>query len=102
MEKHGIEADTPSQERPPCWNISGCGYWQWSHHDGESQNNVLEHRLLAVAEYGFDAVCGSVVHHVNHMKMDNRIENVDIMSNSEHMKYHSNHPGFAHLPEHQE
>ena len=48
------------------------------------------HRLLAVAEWGFDAVKGMVVHHKNDIPWDNRPENLELMTPSEHMRYHSN------------
>lgn len=102
MKTNGIEADTQCPNRPPHFSVNRRRYYRWSHDDGECSRTVLEHRLLAVAEYGFDAVCGKCVHHINHMKLDNRPENLDLMTNSDHGKYHQEHPGFAHLPEHRE
>lgn len=46
------------------------------------------HRLVAVAKYGFDEVAGDVVHHKNGIPWDNRLENLELMSNSEHASLH--------------
>ena len=48
------------------------------------------HRLLAVAEWGFDAVKDMAVHHKNDIPWDNRPKNLELMTPSEHMRYHSN------------
>jgi len=47
------------------------------------------HRLVAVAEYGFDAVAGNDVHHVNGIKWDNRPENLEAMSSELHATLHN-------------
>lgn len=48
--------------------------------DGEvvhvERKSVRVHRLVAVAEWGFDEVCKSEIHHRNGMKLDNRPENL--------------------------
>lgn len=54
-------------------------------------NRVYIHRLLAVAEFGFDKVCGSVVHHVNGVPWDNREENIEVHTNSDHASMHQGH-----------
>jgi len=102
MKKHGIEADTPNQERPPYLHIHESGYWKWRCRIDYEWHHVLEHRLLAVAEYGFDKVSQNVVHHRNHHSVDNRPENLELMTRSEHTSYHKTHPGFGHLETHQE
>lgn len=55
--------------------------------DGE-ECDVLHHRLLAVAEWGIDAVEDSIVHHKNGVKWDNRPENIELMNQSEHAALH--------------
>lgn len=57
--------------------------------DGEQQG-VQIHRLVAVAEYGFDEVDGKVVHHKNGVKWDNRLENLQPMLKEEHQRMHQN------------
>lgn len=55
----------------------------------DSGNVVLVHRLIAVAEEGFAAVCGKVVHHRNNIPWDNRPANLQVMTRSEHSEVHS-------------
>ena len=55
--------------------------------DGE-QVGVQIHRLVAVAEYGFDAVEGNVIHHKNEIKWDNRPCNIEPMSRKQHQQKH--------------
>lgn len=102
MKKLGIESDNPTWERPPAYRTNKGGYREWRHSRGGDTWQLYEHRLLAVAEFGFGAVRDMHVHHKNHMKLDNRPENLEIMTRSEHSSYHSNHPGFGHLETHQE
>lgn len=61
------------------------GYCVWR----ENGHAVLVHRLLAVAEYGLDAVDGNVVHHENHIQFDNRHDNIQLMDRREHASYHA-------------
>lgn len=49
---------------------------------------VRVHRLLAVAEYGYDAVVDKHIHHKNEIPWDNRPENITPMENSEHIGLH--------------
>ena len=55
----------------------------------ESPDKVYVHRLLAVAEYGVDKVAGNHVHHKNGVQWDNRIENLEVLSSTEHGELHS-------------
>jgi predicted transcriptional regulator len=49
---------------------------------------VLHHRLLAVAKFGFDAVKDKHVHHENGIPWDNRPNNLQLVTNSEHRRIH--------------
>lgn len=49
----------------------------------------MVHRLMMVAEEGFDALEDKVVHHKNHIPWDNRTENLELMSRAEHSSHHS-------------
>jgi predicted transcriptional regulator len=45
---------------------------------------VLVHRLLAVAEFGFESVKDMDVHHLNTIPWDNRPENLELLTQKEH------------------
>lgn len=56
--------------------------------NGES-DKIYMHRLLAVAEYGFENACNSVVHHKNEIRWDNRPSNIELMeSHRDHAIQH--------------
>jgi predicted DNA-binding protein YlxM (UPF0122 family) len=46
------------------------------------------HRLMAVAEYGLNALDGKVVHHKNGISWDNRPENLELMDQPNHVREH--------------
>lgn len=58
-----------------------------SNHRGTT-DSVGIHRLVMVAEQGFDAVAGKHVHHRNGIRFDNRPENLELFSRSEHAQHH--------------
>ena len=60
------------------------GYMRWSTSYNGERAHCLVHRLLAVAEYGFDEVADKVVHHENGVKWDNRPENIKPMTKKAH------------------
>lgn len=64
------------------------GYLYWV--DNTNHNWIAVHRLAAVAWFGLDKVKDKVVHHKNGIKYDNREENLDLMTQSEHVKKHRN------------
>ncbi len=64
------------------------GYEIWDCRDGYDSDEVYVHRLLAVAEYGLAAVKNKQIHHKNGVPWDNRHENVEPLSNSDHQKLH--------------
>lgn len=49
---------------------------------------VLEHRLIAEEHAGRLLEANEVVHHINHIRTDNRVENLQIMTASEHQSMH--------------
>jgi len=63
----------------------------YAHYNGgekQEQDRVRLHRLLAVAEYGYDAVADTEVHHKNNIPWDNRPENIELLSKADHAKHH--------------
>jgi len=95
MEKFGIERRGYSEsthlaqrsEVVPFYLEHG-SYPGWvGSHKGRSEH-LLSHRLLAVSEFGFDALYGKVVHHKNGCKIDNRPENLELITQAEHMDRH--------------
>jgi len=51
-------------------------------------DSVGIHRLVMVAERGFDAVADKHVHHKNGVRWDNRPENLELLSRAEHANRH--------------
>lgn len=72
---------------------TGYEYWsstEWRDGaDSRTTEIVYVHRLLAVAEYGFDAVANMDVHHENGIPWDNRPENIDVIEPAEHARLHA-------------
>lgn len=93
MEKHGIERRKPANERPLSTQTSDEGYSTICHHIDGRKHEVKIHRLIAVAEHGFEAVKDNDVHHKSEIPWDNRRENLELMTRSEHMTLHNNERG---------
>ena len=53
---------------------------------------VKEHRLVAAQEWGIDAVKDMHVHHKNGDRASNKIENLELLSKSEHSRLHRRSP----------
>ena len=62
--------------------------WDPNKSDCEPASQVLHHRLLAVAEYGFEAVVDKQVHHKNGIPWDNRPDNIEPISQRDHIRKH--------------
>lgn len=70
-------------------NIHGVGYPRWNHtYRSGDKHGVFVHRLLAVAEFGFEAVAENEVHHKNGIHWDNRPDNLELMDHDTHMSQH--------------
>lgn len=94
LSRHGIEQRPMSESimfghsggviRVPFYTHKR-GHEMWR---GEDDSFIPVHRLQAVAEWGFEAVKDKHVHHKNGIPWDNRPENLELLSNSDHQKAH--------------
>ena len=91
----GIKVRTSGESRRLLKSQAGSKNYHWKgfyiHKGGyrvvydEDHRRVLEHRLVLKSKLKK----GEVVHHVNGNKLDNRPENLMIMTQSEHIKEHA-------------
>ena len=49
---------------------------------------IYEHRQVMEAHLGRDLTSDELVHHRNHDKLDNRLENLEVMPRGEHQRMH--------------
>lgn len=97
MDKHDIptrertEAATAKRRKEYTGiSMASGGHYQWCQWDRKTETfeTVRVHRLLAVAEYGLDAVADVDVHHKNNIPWDNRPDNLELLDRSEHTSHH--------------
>jgi hypothetical protein len=78
-------ADGPSRSPVP-FRTGRDGYERWK----AGNHTVLVHRLVAVAEWGFEAVADRIVHHCSGIPWDNRSSHLQIFdSHREHGRFHA-------------
>jgi len=92
LDEHGIPKRSRSEAQKLAWGDHP-GYpfrtMKRGHEVWQTENRVFEvHRLLAISEYGPEAVAGMHVHHENGIPWDNRPENLELVSNSAHQSKH--------------
>lgn len=81
-------------------SIAKCGYvyvpaptWWKGTRRGGNGSHAREHHVVYCEANNLTFVPdGCVVHHINHNKLDNRLENLQLMSNGEHTRYHNLNP----------
>ena len=72
----------------PAWNggwITNSGYKEFN----TNSKRFRYHRYIMEKHIGRKLKSFEVVHHMNHDRLDNRIENLEIMSKSDHSRYHN-------------
>lgn len=75
----------------PCpFQTNTNGYEVWGHPNSKKYDGatVLVHRLVKLAEVGFDALKDRDVHHRNTIKWDNRPSNLELIDRGEHTRRH--------------
>lgn len=82
-------------ERNPNWNdrqtLSSGGYrmvWLPAHPNARGGGWVLEHRMVMSAHLGRPLTNEEVVHHRNGDKLDNRIDNLEVLTAATHRREH--------------
>jgi transposase len=88
--RDSVEASKAARRVERATFITGTdGYEFWQSRTEDGLKHVYVHRLLAVAEFGFETVCGNIVHHRNNISWDNQHENIAVMSRSDHSDIHN-------------
>lgn len=88
LQKLGVDIRDAGDYHYPTVYFSEDGYLTCRVRVFDKRHAFRVHRLVAVAEYGFDAVSGNDVHHKNGHKADNRRENLELLSRSKHAEMH--------------
>jgi len=95
--KHAINPSYNRGENNPAWaggRTRGTHdyflVYQPNHPNKNSNNNVLEHRLVMEKKLGRYLTKDELVHHINGIRDDNRIENLELTAKNEHkLRYRS-------------
>lgn len=85
-----------SKEKSPHWKG---GRWQHKsgyimirvdgHPESDRDRYVEEHRIIMEKHIGRPLRKDEIVHHINEIRNDNRIENLELMTRSSHMVHHN-------------
>lgn len=73
-----------ASRNPATYYMDDKGYMKWVSDSSGHRDVVAVHRLLAVAEHGFDAVKSKHVHHESNVPWDNRPGNLTPLEPGEH------------------
>jgi len=86
VKKHGLEPKPKGNYQPiPTYKTTKEGPVRIT----DKPDYIYLHRLLAVSEWGFDAVKDMHVHHVDKVPWDNRPDNLKLLTPSDHMSHHA-------------
>lgn len=91
-DKYGIERPDllpDATTNPASYCITNRGYEEAVSMTEDGVRSMYIHRLVAIAEYGAEAVKDKIVHHRNGIPWDNRPENLKLMTQSEHATVHA-------------
>lgn len=101
METYGMERRSASQAKSNAHGYLDHASFRTKKNGREiwkvGDHSILVYRLLAVSEWGLDEVSKYDVHHKNGIEWDNRIENLELVTNSEHRKRHRDIDGIDRL-----
>lgn len=95
VDKFGIERAVDEKyvrdasRNPASYTITDRGYERALSMTEDGTHEIYIHRLVAIAEHGVEAVKDKIVHHRNKIPWDNRPENLELMTQSEHATMHS-------------
>lgn len=98
MEKYGVERRDATEAARDARRVerasfghSGAGYEQWQVRDSDGNTTVCVHQLTAIADGADPAEVfgdGTHTHHRNGIPWDNRPDNLEIVTLSQHKKSH--------------
>jgi len=93
MKNYDIETRSKQEAQrlrrgPPSIGQDLDGYETFKTQIGDDVYEFKHHRLIAVAEYGFDEVTNKSVHHKNGIEWDNRPDNLEPLTSGEHRNQH--------------
>lgn len=92
LDRHGINTRSASEGISKANKKEGPHFWTKKQNSYEyikdGKTSFLHHRLLAVAYYGYEAVCGNVVHHIDEIEWHNVESNLELMELGDHTVHH--------------
>jgi hypothetical protein len=94
ISRHMTECGIPTGADPTKHTVSigvyenGHSHWKCIVKSNDKFDSVNLHRLLAVAEYGYEEVVDKEVHHETGCSLDNRPDAITLMDKGEHLSLH--------------